>query len=86
LAENEFQSKIRQSEEVISSLKKQLEAKKEELKRNFETQKQMRATIDGLKKTRRANKRAIQELREKQKKLQETIDDQTKTLEPVVST
>ena len=48
LAENQFISKLQQSEGVISSLKKQLEAKEEILKSNNETPIQLQATIDGL--------------------------------------
>jgi hypothetical protein len=66
LAEDEFQCKLQQSEREISSLK-ELEAKKEELKSNFETQKQMQATINGETNTEEASTRTVQELREKQK-------------------
>jgi len=48
LAEDQFKSKLQQSEGVISSLKTQLEAKEEILKSNNETQIQLQTTIDGL--------------------------------------
>ena len=51
LTEDQFNSKLHQSDGVISSLKKQLEAKEEILKSNNETQIQLQATIDGLIKT-----------------------------------
>jgi glutaredoxin 2 len=48
LAEEEFKSKLQQTEGIISSLKKQLEANEEVLKNNNEAQKQLHATVDGL--------------------------------------
>ena len=81
LAEDEFKSKIQQSENVISILKKQVELKNTALQNNNETLLQMQATIDGLTNTQGANNRTIQELHEKQKKLQDAIDGQTKTEE-----
>ena len=51
MAEDQFKSKLHQSEKIISSLKKQLEAKEEILKSSNKTQIQLHATIDGLMKT-----------------------------------
>jgi glutaredoxin 2 len=48
LEEYEFKSKLQQTVGIVSSLKKQLEAKEEVLKNNNEKQKQLHATIDGL--------------------------------------
>jgi hypothetical protein len=51
LAEDQFKTNLQHFEGVISSLKKQLDAKEEILKSNNETQIQLQATIDGLIKT-----------------------------------
>ena len=51
LAQDQFISKLQQSEGEIGSLKKQLEAKEEILKSNNEIQIHLQATIDSLIKT-----------------------------------
>jgi uncharacterized FlaG/YvyC family protein len=86
LAEDEFKTKLLQSEDVISSLKKQLETKEEILRSNTETQKQLQATINGQTKTEETSNRTVQELREKGKQLQATIDGLTKTVETLNQT
>jgi len=48
LAEDQLKTELQQLEGVISSLKQKLEAKKEILKSNNETQIQLKANIDGL--------------------------------------
>jgi glutaredoxin 2 len=51
LAEDEFKSKLQQTEGIISILQKQLQANEEVLKNNNGKQKQHHAIVDGLIKT-----------------------------------
>jgi len=51
LTEDEFKSKLQQTEEIISSFTKQLEANEDVLKNNNEAQKQLHAIVDGIIKT-----------------------------------
>ena len=86
MEEDEFKSKLQQSEGIISNLKEQLKAKDGVLQSNNEKQKQLLATIDVLTKTQEANNRTVQELRENQKQLKATIDDLEKAVEALNQT
>ena len=85
LEEDEFKSKLQQSEGVINNLKRQL-ATKDGVLQNDNEKKQLLATIDVLTKREKANNRTLQELSEKQKQLQATIDVLRKTVEALNQT
>ena len=81
MEEDEFKSKLQQSEGFINHTKKQLEAKDEVLRSKNEKLEQLQTKIDGQTKMLEANNRTVQELRERQTQLQGTIDGLTKTVE-----
>jgi len=95
LEEDDFKSKLKESDGVINNMKKQLERKDAVLQNCNETlgqlnrtvqelvekEKELQATIDGQTKTLNANNRTVQELGEIRKQLQANIDGLTKTVE-----
>jgi len=86
LEEDEFKSKLLQSEGIISSFKKQLENNDDDQLSNNKKNEQLQNTIKSLTDTMEPLNRTAQVVCEKQKQLQATIDGLTKREEALTQT